>query len=98
MNAVVFVDQYWDCYVDRDFAVLEQRPPRVIALGPRNFWRSFSHGWQPDRGTERLGKRLIEELLPRRYRLATSVPVNCANPDFMDIYGLKDASVGGQGR
>jgi hypothetical protein len=84
--------------VDRDFELLDQHPPRVIVLGPKNFWRAFSHGWQPDRGTERLGMRLVDELLPRRYEKAASIPITRADGDFMDVYVSKDASSGGRER
>ncbi len=94
-SSILFVDQYWDRYVDHDFAVLQAHPPRVVVVGPRNGWRPFQHGWQPDRGAERLGVLLTEKLLPSRYTNAGSVPVSLLKDDFMDIFVLNDHQVTG---
>lgn len=75
-SAIVFVDQYWDRYVDEDFAALRRDPPRVIVIGPRDlamgsrriaFWRVFFSAWQRDSGAERLIDRVTRELLPAAY-------------------------------
>jgi hypothetical protein len=90
-SAIVFGDQYWDRYVDGDFARLEQQPPRVIVVGPRKVWRFYSHAPQPDRATERLGVLIVERLIPARYRHAEAVAIDIgASGDFMDVYVLAE--------
>jgi hypothetical protein len=85
----IFADQYWDRYVDRDFMLLHAYPPKVIVVGPRNFWQRFSRLYQPDRATERLGLLIVNKLIPARYGLEASVPIKFADGDFMDVYVLR---------
>jgi hypothetical protein len=86
-SAIIFVDQYWDRYVDDDFARLEKSPPKVIVIGPRNWWRSFGRHWQNQRGTERLIDLVQERLLEGHYNLYQAQEINFrGGKDFMDIY------------
>jgi len=86
-GAIVFVDQYWDRYVDVDFARLERDPPKVIVIGPRyhgRFVQLFYHG---NTGAARLIERVDRELLPRHYRLLAEQKIKInVKEDFMDIY------------
>lgn len=66
-SAMVFADQYWDRYVDEDFERLADAPPKVIVIGPRDFWRPFSRQVHEGRGAERLIDRVRGELLARGY-------------------------------
>jgi hypothetical protein len=89
-GAIVFADQYWDRYVDADFARLCELPPKVIVLGPRHSWRAVSRQWNVERGCERLIDRALNELLPQRYELAASHEINYSGKhDYMDIYVRK---------
>jgi hypothetical protein len=88
-SAIIFADQYWDRYVDRDFATLAAHPPKVIVIGPRNFWRLFSRSWHwyKDEGALRLIDRVQNELLPANYDLRYQQPITLGSrPDFMDVY------------
>jgi hypothetical protein len=86
---MIFTDQYWDRYVDPDFAALEADPPEVIVIGPRNYWRRFTRQWHPGWGAERLIDRVRDELLPARYRLLAENPITYRRSvDYMDVYVL----------
>jgi hypothetical protein len=90
-SAMIFVDQYWDRYVDDDFARLEKSPPKVIIIGPRGWWRYYGQHWQQHRGTERLIDLVQDRLLPRRYKLHQAQEITFrGGRDFMDIYERVD--------
>jgi len=87
--AVLFTDQYWDRYVDRDFATLEANPPKVIVIGPRNYWFLFSKVWHWNKreGVIRLIDRVKEELIPQLYDLRFEHRIIYGSgEDFMDVY------------
>ena len=87
----VFSDQYWDRYLDRDFALLSKTPPKVIVIGPRNFWRAFQQNWNMHRGCERLVDLVRDKLLPDRYLLQSARQINfLGHDDFMDVYVRND--------
>ncbi len=86
-SAIVFADQYWDRYVDADFDELLRHPPKVIVIGPRNYWRHFTRQWHPGLGCERLIDRVINELLPGHYDLFWEQQiVHIGKLDWMDVY------------
>jgi hypothetical protein len=94
-GAVVFVDQYWDRYVDEDFDRLVAEPPTVIVIGPRAFGQFFS-ALNGMTGAARLMARVDKELLPRSYRLVATyrVPVPPMGPgyrDTMEVYVRESA-------
>jgi hypothetical protein len=94
-GAIVFVDQYWDRYVDGDFERLALDPPEVIVIAPRNWGPFMQTFWGAgDRGARRLTMRVIFELLPQRYDLHASIGVPTLRPvvdDYMDIWVRKPA-------
>jgi len=93
-SAIIFVDQYWDRFVDGDLARLKKDPPEVIVIGPRNRWRFFfMQAWsKPNRGADRLITRVLQEILPRRYTLAHSQAITYMdNEDFMDVFVRNDS-------
>jgi hypothetical protein len=67
---LIFMDQYWDRYVDQDFDRLRQAPPKIIVLGPDPVWMRRVAYFRPesDWGTLRLIGRIERELLPERYQ------------------------------
>ena len=86
-SLIVFVDQYWDRYVDNDVATLKAQPPQVIVVGPVGFWRQFHHHYQHGRGAERLIDRITRELLPQSYELRATVPIlHRGQTDSMEVY------------
>jgi hypothetical protein len=88
--AIIFTDQYWDRYVEKDFAELEAHPPKVIVIGPRDFWRRFSRIWNVNRGAERLTDLVLNKLVPEHYDLVSQQPISFENgKDFMDVYALR---------
>jgi hypothetical protein len=86
-SAIVFTDQYWDRYVDEDFAALRANPPKVIVIGPANYWRLFSRKWNRGRGAERLIDRIQAELLPQAYDLQLTLPITFqGGPESMQLF------------
>lgn len=92
-GVIIFADQYWDRYVDEDFRRLQESPPRVIIIGPRNFWRAFQRAWNEDWGTSRLIDRVQSELIPAQYELHTSHPILYRwKKDYLDVYLRVDSA------
>jgi hypothetical protein len=84
---IVFADQYWDRLVDRDLAALRADLPKVVVIGPRNYWREFQSIWQPNYGAVRLTDTMLHDVLPAHYHLEQSVPItHRKKADFMDVY------------
>jgi hypothetical protein len=89
-SQIIFTDQYQDRFVDEDARRLVAHPPKVIVIGPRNAWRTFSRIWHQDVGTERLIDRIQSDLLPARYGQATEVAISYhGRTDYMDVFLLK---------
>jgi hypothetical protein len=92
-STILFTDQYWDRYVDADFAALQKDPPKVIVIGPRNFWRPFSQiwHWRKEEGLIRLVDRVQNELLPVEYNAPVEHRILFGTgADFMDVYVRKE--------
>ena len=93
-SQMVFVDQYWDRYVEEDLSRLDRNPPKVIVIGPRTFSPAFQQIWRAStthRGCERLIDLINDQLLPGRYRKWGSQAIDYHGlEDFMDIYVRKD--------
>ncbi len=86
-SLILFADQYRDCYVDGDLERLLRDPPRVIVIGPRDYWRNFSHRWQNGTGVERLIDRVVKELLPVHYSGPEAHEIRFqGGTQFMDVY------------
>ena len=83
-SAIVFVDQYWDRYVDSDFDLLRLYPPKLIIMGRFiETWGEFGL----NRKTVRLMKRVRDELLPRMYqRLTAHEIIYQGRKQHMDVY------------
>jgi hypothetical protein len=89
-SLILFADQYRDVYVDEDVARLLREPPRVIVIGPRDYWRSFSHGWQRGTGVERLIDRVLKDVIPPRYGAPEAREISFRNgKQMMDVYLLR---------
>jgi len=90
-GAIVWVDQYWDRYVDADFERLAKNPPKVIVISPRYSGPFMQTFWGAGgTGARRLTMRVILELFPRRYQLHSSVLVpGLRYPDYVDVWVRK---------
>ncbi len=89
--ATIFVDQYWDRYVEADYIRLAANPPKIIIIGPRLFWRRFSRRFHTNWGTERLIDKVVDDLLPHRYTLARSQIISHqGKTDYMDVFIRQD--------
>ena len=87
-SAIIFTDQYWPRFVKTDFQRLTERPPKLIIVGPRNFWPVFSRRWAGADGL--LIDRVLNELVPRRYKQIDAHPIQYGGKaDFMDVYLLQ---------
>ncbi len=90
-SPILFADQYWDQRVEVDLEALRRQPPRVIVIGPRQYWRSFQRHWNKNYGTERLIDAVQRELLPRQYEHRLGQPIlHRGGTDFMDVYVRKE--------
>lgn len=88
---IIFVDQYWDRYVDNDLGRLAAAPPRVIVIGPHDYWRDFFHNWRRNWGAERLIDRIRYEMIAPDYELRASVRFNFrGGTDYFNIFVWKD--------
>jgi hypothetical protein len=88
-GAVIFTDMYWPRYLGEDTQRLLQAPPKLIVIGPRNLWPIYS-GWYSGVDGDFIG-RIRRDLLPRRYKLVKSVPMQMrGHQDFMDVYARVD--------
>lgn len=88
-SSILFVDQYWDRYVDADFERIKNDPPRIIVIGPRKFTQYFNafFSWDDTRGIDRLIERVERELLPGAYRKIQSQKIEFrGGSDTMDVY------------
>lgn len=89
-SLIVFSDQYWDRYVDSDFDILKANLPKVIVIGPQKYWRNFSHQWNKGSGAERLIDRIVNELLPIRYKHHVKQKIKFqGQEEIMDVYVRK---------
>jgi hypothetical protein len=93
-SAILFVDQYWDRYVDSDFERLVSHPPKVIVMGPRHWSAFYQNAWHPNTGASRFIARVDAELLPRLYRLYAQqkVKVWARSDDVVDVFVRIDRS------
>jgi hypothetical protein len=82
-SAILFVDQYWDRYVDDDVARLEASPPAVIVLGPAHNLE-WQRAWNGEHTRiHRLITRVAQDLLPA-YTRQLDQPITRMN-------GVRDA-------
>ena len=84
---IVFADQYSDRFVDGDVAAIRADLPKVIVIGPRNYWHGFHEIWQPNYGAGRLTEVIQKQVLPAHYTLHQAVPIqHHGKIDAMDVY------------
>ena len=89
-SPVIFVDQYYDRFVEEDFKRLLTNPPRLIIIGPDPFWRYFFYHWSSNYGTERLINQVSKSLLPEKYTLAKELKMDLEyGPESFQIFVRK---------
>jgi hypothetical protein len=97
-SVILFADQYLDRRVEGDLEALRRDPPRVIVLGPKNFWRAFHRNWKQGYGAERLIDRVQQEVLPAGYELHATVAISHnRKKDEVEVYVRKAAAPAGGG-
>jgi len=90
-SVILFADQYLDRRVEPDLAALRANPPRVVVVGPKNFWRSFHHNWNEGYGAERFIDAMNATVLPELYDLYAVVPISHnRKQDVMEVYIRKE--------
>jgi hypothetical protein len=83
-SSIVFPDQYWDRYVEDDIERLKRSLPKVVVIGPRQFWKGLQ-AWNP--GAQRFAKKVEDEILPTRYSRQPSQRIGFfLGVDSMDVY------------
>jgi hypothetical protein len=87
---IIFADQYWDRLVAGDLQAIREQLPKVIVIGPRNYWPEFHRIWQPHYGASRLIEAVQREIIPRHYGLKESISISHnGKEDTMEIYVRK---------
>ena len=88
-SAIVFVDQYGMQYVDADVARLRATPPKVIVIGPRNWWSKPS--WNSS--VIDLIRTLRSDVLPGGYTPYVQVPIVYRGlDDAMEVWLRRDTT------
>ena len=89
--AIIYADQYWKRYVNQDYQILSEKPPKVIIIGPEKNWRAYSRLRNDSKAVELLVDQLENELLPKRYHLEfqQTIPFGKAL-DTMAVYVRND--------
>jgi hypothetical protein len=74
-GAIVFVDQYAEHLAARDIQTLTSHPPKVIVLHPpeMHLWAQLFRIWSGDSGAQKVLEFTQRELLPKRYRLDSTM-------------------------
>jgi hypothetical protein len=94
-GGLIFTDMYWPRYLDEDIRRLSATPPKLIIIGPRRIWRTYSQGFSGVDGV--MIDRLKSGLLPKRYKLVRSADFAFRNwRDYMDIYERIDSDKPGR--
>lgn len=90
--ANLFVDTYWDRFVDEDIRRIGADIPKVIVLGPLIRAGEMYSDWHPGWGVERLEQRVRSEIIPRRYQLIERVRITVrGKPDIIEVYVRVDS-------
>ena len=95
LGAIVFVDQYAPRLADDDIARLDENPPKVVVVHPRDKlgWQKFFRIWSGESGAERVIQHVLEKLLPNQYVLDSSYPTMFLwEGAALDVYVRKDSA------
>ncbi len=87
-SLILFVDQYWERFVDADFARIRADPPAIIVVGPMSTL-GFQWYWNGDkRRTDRLIRHVMRDLAPTAYEPPEAWPFtrNDGSRDVMRLY------------
>jgi hypothetical protein len=84
---ILFADQYWDRFVESDLAAIRGQLPKVIVIGPRDYWPEFQSLWQTNYGVTRLIGLIQREVLPAHYHRQAVVPIRYrGGTDAMEVF------------
>src|SRR5262249_21005859 len=92
-SLILFVDQYWERFVDADFARLQAGPPALIVVGPMS---TLNAQWQwngDKRRTDRLIRQVMRDLAPVAYAPPEAWPFmrDDGGRDVMRLYVRRGA-------
>lgn len=93
IGAIVFVDQYPPRLATDDIARLDENPPKVIVVHPREerAWQRFFRIWSGQSGAERVLLHVLHDILPARYERDSSYPTMFLwQAETLDIYVRRD--------
>jgi hypothetical protein len=99
IGAVVFVDQYAPRLVKDDIARLDENPPRVIVVHPREkrSWQRFFRIWSGHSGAEQVISHVLRKLLPDAYERDSSYGTTFLwAQETLDVYVRRDGPPLGQ--
>lgn len=94
-GAIVFVNEYPLRLAGEDIKTLDEHPPKVIVINPRNEheWHEVFAAWPTRGGAARVIEYVLHYLLPRRYRrVGTFRTVYFFDEGLMDVYVLKSGA------
>lgn len=93
LGAIVFVDQYPPRLAQGDIARLDDAPPKVIIIHPRQVrgWQRFFRIWSGRSGAEQVLSHVLYDLIPKHYkRDSTYQTTYLWEPGTLDVYVLRD--------
>jgi hypothetical protein len=93
LGAIVFVDQYAPRLARDDIARLDENPPNVLVIHPRQVrgWQRFFRIWSGRSGAEQVVSHVLYDLIPKRYRRDSSYPTTFLwEPGTLDVYVRRD--------
>ncbi|HEX7672498.1 MAG TPA: hypothetical protein VF395_23050 [Polyangiaceae bacterium] len=93
IGAILFVDQYAPRLATDDIARLDENPPKVIVIHPREArsWQRFFRIWSGQSGAERVMLHVLNDLLPARYVLDSTYSTTFLwEAENLDIYVRRD--------
>jgi len=99
LGAIVFVDQYAPRLTQDDIDRLDENPPKVVIIHPRNRagWQRFFRIWSGSSGAERVIDHVLTDMLPSRYTLDSSYHTSFLyEASFLDVYVRSDAPGAGK--
>jgi hypothetical protein len=93
IGAILFVDQYAPRLATDDIARLDEYPPKVIVIHPREprSWQRFFRIWSGQSGAERVLLHVLKDVLPARYTLDSTYSTTFLwEAENLDIYVRRD--------
>ncbi len=89
LGAIVFVDEYAPRLAEDDIRRLDEAPPKVIVIHPRQVrgWQRFYRIWSGRSGAERVLRHVLYNMIPKLYKRDSSYRTTFLwEPGTLDVY------------